>query len=429
MKPLMVSILKINGRMLFGWWSVEQCTVAQFIVFERWQPESAWTLNCALMKFQHAGWPDSQTLLCWCPAWRTSSRWGRTFGRLRSPWCEDHAAETNGPTLVQIPCQDTIASIAEAPPQPLNSYGPSFSRAVGDDDEALGNTGLGNGIPTSEERSSSSRARLKDTSSHAPWAEMTEEFYVLEFDIELPTAKQKQRLMGNPSLFLASKLRDCEVRLEKLKPELRELFRRAELKEVNSFFFQQSSSSLRECPWRTRSSWFWSSYALPLLMRPYLRLWMKWPKSLMTAPSHWMASVRPRQELFYLALSILTFCQIITRLQVRFKRCWQEFLSYQLVLQASWEIEGWDLSPAFLQTLPSEESKKLWTTGVQELREALNLPPNAILRILKNLYGSTTAPRNLWKNTDGSLKTLGAVQIVGNPRWWIWRVPFTPQDQ
>ena len=44
---------------------------------------------------------------------------------------------------------------------------------------------------------------------------MTEEFYVLEFDIELPTAKQKQRLMGNPSLFLASKLRDCEVRLEK----------------------------------------------------------------------------------------------------------------------------------------------------------------------------------------------------------------------
>ena len=104
-------------------------------------------------------------------------------------------------------------------------------------------------------------------------------------------------------------------------------------------------------------------------------------------------------------------------------------LSYQLVLQEGWEIEGLDLSTAFLQTLPTEESKKLWTTGVQELREAFGLPPNGILHILKDFYGSSTAPRNLWKNIDGSLKALGAVRPVGDPCFWIWRVPLTPQDQ
>ena len=203
---------------------------------------------------------------------------------------EDHPMEPDAKIMLpkpfvrhwsKHPVRSPLPSIAEAPPQPVNSYDPSFSSAVDDDDddddgggggggdgdgdddddddgdgdgdgddgdgdddddddddEALGNSGLGSGIPTLEERSSNSRARLLDTSSHAPSTEpeskkarvdddafllqcleKTEDFYVLEFD-ELPTAKQKQRLMENPSLFLASKLQDCEVRLEKLKPEL-----------------------------------------------------------------------------------------------------------------------------------------------------------------------------------------------------------------
>ena len=72
-------------------------------------------------------------------------------------------------------------------------------------------------------------------------------------------------------------------------------------------------------------------------------------------------------------------------------------LSYQLVMQMDWDIEGIDMSTAFLQTLPTEEEKRLWTTGVDELKDALKVPRNSVLRILKNFYGSTTAPRNLWQ--------------------------------
>jgi hypothetical protein len=318
--------------------------------------------------------------------------------------------------------------------------------------DALGNSGLGSGIPTLEERSSNSRARLLDTSSHGPSTEpeskkarvdddafllqcleKTEDFYVLEFDLELPTAKQKQRLMENPSLFLASKLRDCEVRLEKLKPELRELFGRARLKEVNSFL---SNKAVRSCEnaleeqdardsgrlMRCRWVLTWKptpDEALPEAMDEVAK---KPDDTTFTSDGRRKAKARFALLGFEHPDLLSDHYQTASPVQAVLTRN----LSYQLVLQEGWEIEGLDLSTAFLQTLLTEESKKLWTTGVQELREALALPPNGILHILKDFYGSTTAPRNLWKNIDGSLKALGAVRLVGDPCFWIWRVPRTP---
>ena len=43
-----------------------------------------------------------------------------------------------------------------------------------------------------------------------------------------------------------------------------------------------------------------------------------------------------------------------------------------------WNIEGIDMSTAFLQTLPTE--KRLWTSGVRKLREALQIPEDGIMR-------------------------------------------------
>ena len=152
------------------------------------------------------------------------------------------------------------------PPVPeasVNSYEPTFVPGH-EDEEELGNTGIGSGIPTLEERSSSSRARLVEPSSMPPsepeskkprldgdedgfmlsCLQEVDELYVLEVDLVLETNNQKRKLIENPSLFLAQKLRDCEVRLDKLPPEHRELFRRAKLKEVNSFIANQA---VRRC--------------------------------------------------------------------------------------------------------------------------------------------------------------------------------------
>ena len=60
-----------------------------------------------------------------------------------------------------------------------------------------------------------------------------------------------------------------------------------------------------------------------------------------------------------------------------------------------WRLTGLDLASAFLQTTPTEADARLWTYGAPELREALKISDNSCMRILRNIYGSTTAPRGL----------------------------------
>lgn len=70
--------------------------------------------------------------------------------------------------------------------------------------------------------------------------ESASEGYILTLDLELSTQQEKNKLIHSPSLFLAQKLRDCEVRFEKLRPEHRKLFVRAKAKEVNSFISNEA---------------------------------------------------------------------------------------------------------------------------------------------------------------------------------------------
>ena len=344
-------------------------------------------------------------------------------------------------------------TFAEPPqqPEPVNAYDPSFTAPPEEEDEAIGNTGLGSGIPTLEERSGSSKAKLlesTDGQSSEPeskrlrvdddehlvsYLEQVDELYVLEFDMVLENDRQKRKLMDNPSLFLAQKMRDCEVRLEKLSPAHRELFRRAKLKEVNSFLANEavrrcadqaeeqqarSSGRLMRCRWVLT----WKPTPEESMPEALKEVQKKGDETTLTSDGRKKAKARIVLLGFEHPDLLSEGYKTSSPVQAVLTRN----LSYQLVMQEGWEIEGLDLSTAFLQTLPTEESKQLWTTGVQELRQALGLPETGVLRILKDFYGSTTAPRNLWKNIDASLQSLGAQRIAGDPCFWLWRVPADP---
>ena len=95
-------------------------------------------------------------------------------------------------------------------------------------------------------------------------------------------------------------------------------------------------------------------------------------------------------------------------------------LLYLLATHHQWPIHGLDLATAFLQTQPREADQEIWTTGVDELRAALGLPESGIMRILRNIYGSTTAPRGLWLDLHKKLVGLGAVPILGERCLWGW---------
>jgi hypothetical protein len=95
-------------------------------------------------------------------------------------------------------------------------------------------------------------------------------------------------------------------------------------------------------------------------------------------------------------------------------------LIYLLSVQEQWEIHGLDLATAFLQTQPTEADAEIWTTGVAELRAALGISEGGLMRVLRNIYGSTTAPRGLWLDLHKTLVSLGATPILGERCLWAW---------
>ena len=93
---------------------------------------------------------------------------------------------------------------------------------------------------------------------------------------------------------------------------------------------------------------------------------------------------------------------------------------YQMACQHDWQLEGLDMATAFLQTQPSSADSQLWTSGVAELREALGVGPEGIMRILRNIYGSTPAPRGLWLDLHRKLAALGGRPALSERCLWIW---------
>ena len=95
-------------------------------------------------------------------------------------------------------------------------------------------------------------------------------------------------------------------------------------------------------------------------------------------------------------------------------------LLYLLSTQNQWPIHGLDLATAFLQTQPTEADQEVWTSGVAELRQALGIGEGGIMKILRNIYGSTTAPRGLWLDLHRTLVKLGGVPMLGERCLWAW---------
>ncbi|CAL1161664.1 unnamed protein product, partial [Cladocopium goreaui] len=149
---------------------------------------------------------------------------------------------------------DVVPSPSTPADDPLNDYGdPTY---VPDSDEEVGNTGIGSGRgdsdapddglsqqqpllqsrassdkppPSNEPESKRQRVEDEEQALYKCFME-AEECYMLSAELDVTSQRQKQQFVEHPSLFLAQKMRDCEVSLTRLKPEHRKLFDRAKTK-------------------------------------------------------------------------------------------------------------------------------------------------------------------------------------------------------
>ena len=254
-----------------------------------------------------------------------------------------------------------------------------------------------------------------------------EEFLRVEIDIgPITSNRQRKMLTGNPVAYMVKKMRDSEVTLGRLPHHERELFVRAKAKEVDSFL---KNEAVRKC---LDSSEVRQAYSTNRIVKARWVLTWKLVPTDEQKEAKEDADKNPRTlhdrqgRRKAKARIVLLGFQHPSLLDPAFKTASPvqstlgRNLLYLLAAQRQWELEGLDLATAFLQTNPTAADEHLWTTGVQELRDALDVGEEGIMRILKNIYGSTTAPRGLWLDLHKTLTKLGAVAILGERCLWVW---------
>ena len=254
----------------------------------------------------------------------------------------------------------------------------------------------------------------------------TEEAFTISFDLNVETNRQRKALERNPVLFLTKKMNSAEVQLTKLTAADRELFQRAKTKEVDSFLKNQA---VRKC--LNNEEIRRAVDTQRIIKARWVLTWKP------TSPDEIESAKKEAQEDPNTVLTkdgakkakariVLLGFQHPSLLDRSFKTAAPvqsmvgRNLLYLLATHHQWQIHGLDLATAFLQTQPTEADQEIWTTGVAELRSALGLSENGIMRILRNIYGSTTAPRGLWLDLHKKLIGLGAVPILGERCLWGW---------
>ena len=257
--------------------------------------------------------------------------------------------------------------------------------------------------------------------------EDVQEFLRIEFEVPQPESnRQRKFLERNPVAYMVKKMRDAEVSLSKLGPHERALFTRAKSKEVRSFI---ANEAVRKCLGQEEIA---RAYQSNRIVRA--RWVLTWK---LTPPEDLPGAVEDAHgndsTLFTKdgkrkakARVVLLGFEHPSLLDPTFKNSSPvqstigRNLLYLMAAQEQWPLEGLDLETAFLQTLPTEADRELWTSGVQELREALGVGEEGIMRIMKNIYGSTTAPRGLWLSLHRTLTELGAQPVLGERCLWVW---------
>ena len=253
------------------------------------------------------------------------------------------------------------------------------------------------------------------------------EFLKVEMELEPFTSNRQQKAFErNPVAYLVKKMKDAEVSVAKLPGHEKVLFDRAKVKEVDSFL---KNEAVRKCLGDAEVK---RAYDSKRIVRA------RWVLTWKLTPTEDMEEARQDQatnpNTVYnrdctkkaKARIVLLGFEHPNLLDPNFKTASPvqstvgRNLLYALAAQHGWELEGLDLATAFLQTQATEADQELWTSGVRELREALNIGEEGIMRVLRNIYGSTTAPRGLWLDLRKTLTKLGGQAILGERCLWIF---------
>ena len=299
------------------------------------------------------------------------------------------------------------------------------------------------GLPDPVPEPESKRARYEDEDDkedmymkHLQIFNQIDSGYLMDIELDLASNRQKKAFQRNPSLYLAKKLAGSEVSYRRLSANEKELFQRAMNSEVSSFI---KTEAVRRClSFEEQQE---AKRSGRVLKSRWVLVWKSVPEE---SRAEALADAKENENTVHssdgtrkakarivvlgyqhpdlLDPSLATTAPVQSQLVRNLSLC--------VVAQRRWQLEGLDMSTAFLQTGKTEEDRRIWMQGVPELNRALGAEPHEAVRILKNVYGNATALRGLWEDVDKTFCALGAKRLIGDSSFWIWTKPNpNPRNQ
>ena len=218
--------------------------------------------------------------------------------------------------------------------------------------------------------------------------------------------------LRNPEMFVVTSLRKkrVEINEKKLTPEEREMIRFAKGKEVKEFVKEQVVVRLLA-----------GEHVDPddIMKMRFVLTWKQDPES--------AAGKKGKARLVVLGFQDPYLGKETTCSPTLNKRSKQMLL--QMVVQKGWRLKKGDVTAAFLQGRPLSGKNK-YALAPPELAEAMGLPPGErVVRLLKSVYGLTTAPLDWYLEVDRVLRSLGGHRCVTDPCVWTFVDKTTEQGE
>jgi hypothetical protein len=225
-----------------------------------------------------------------------------------------------------------------------------------------------------------------------------------------------------PTAFITRKMKGAEVSYGRLSPAERQAFDKAKDAEVNEFI---STWAVRRCSQEERLE---AKLSNRIIRARWVLTWKDIPEDEQQAALEKRqkevqegaaSSITPDGRRKAKARIVLIGYQHPDATSEEYKVASPvvshtgKLMFLQSCTMKGWKVGSLDAVTAFLQTAPVEESKRLWTTGVEELREKLKCEKDSnIPRILRSVYGLTTSPRAFYEDVAKTMKTLGGRSLL-----------------
>lgn len=218
--------------------------------------------------------------------------------------------------------------------------------------------------------------------------------YVCTYTVELPeTEKEKKQFKRDATTWVTKQMKKGnEVKLDRLPKEEVEKFKEAKQVEVQNWVRETAVRGV--------------SHAVPA----HRVVRMRW---LLTYKAE---NGKAKARIIILGFEDPDLLELDRSAPTMSRQSRQLLLTFATVQK--WQVLKGDIKGAFLQGAKSEEKREIYAWPVEELADALSVPRDQPVQLLKACYGLVNAPSEWYKSVCAAMVEAGFETLVSEPCMW-----------